>query len=101
MSPGLDPDIVRRIARAHINEVRACYNAALAKRPQIAGSVTVAFEIDRSGAVASAKVQDVSLTPVDEVMTSCLIKAFERWQFPRPQDVDSVTVTQAFEFSSK
>jgi Ca-activated chloride channel family protein len=45
VTPGLDPEIVRRIVRAHINELRSCYNQGQVKQPQLAGSITIAFEI--------------------------------------------------------
>lgn len=99
VSVGLDRDIVRRIGRAHVNELRHCYNYGLKKRPQLAGRVTIEFEIDRHGDVSSSKVQEVALTAVDEVMPNCLAKAIRRWKFPKPEGVESVSVIYPMEFS--
>ncbi|MCA9718997.1 MAG: AgmX/PglI C-terminal domain-containing protein, partial [Myxococcales bacterium] len=41
----LDKDIIRRIVRAHINEVRHCYNQGLSKDPNMKGRVAVQFTI--------------------------------------------------------
>src|SRR5690606_7250695 len=37
----LDQDIVRRVVRAHINEVRSCYSRGLARDPALAGRVVI------------------------------------------------------------
>jgi hypothetical protein len=54
----LDKDIIRRIVRAHINEVRYCYNQALARDPNAKGRVAVQFTIGGTGKVPSAVVQE-------------------------------------------
>lgn len=100
VSPGLDPDIVRRIVRAHIDELRSCYNTGKTKQPQLAGSVTIAFEIGAKGKVASSTVHESTLTPDDAAVPSCFAKAIKRWQFPRLTGVKSVSVTYPFELLS-
>ena len=47
----LDKDIIRRIVRAHINEVRYCYEKGLAVDPNLKGRVAVTFTIDAEGKV--------------------------------------------------
>ncbi|MGB1017018.1 MAG: AgmX/PglI C-terminal domain-containing protein, partial [Nannocystaceae bacterium] len=51
----LDKDIIRRIVRAHINEVRSCYNTELAKDPNLKGRASIQFTIGSSGKVEEAK----------------------------------------------
>jgi hypothetical protein len=41
----LDKDIVRRIQRAHINEVRHCYNQGLARNPELRGRPALAARV--------------------------------------------------------
>jgi hypothetical protein len=101
VGPGLDPDIVRRIVRAHINELRSCYNAAAAKQPQLAGGITIAFEIAANGKVSISTVHESTLSPADEALPKCFAKAVKRWQFPKPTGVASVSVTYPFELASQ
>ena len=66
----LDRDIIRRIVRAHINEVRSCYNAGLTKDPNLQGRVAVNFVIAGTGKVASAVVQESTIK--DQSVGNCI-----------------------------
>jgi hypothetical protein len=101
VSPGLDADIVRRIVRAHINELRSCYLHGFAKAPKLAGNITIAFEIGVSGKVSSSSVQASTLAPADEEVPKCFAKAVKRWQFPKPTGRDPISVTYPFELRSE
>ena len=79
----LDKDIIRRIVRAHINEVRSCYNATLTKDPNASGSIAIKFLIDAHGKVMVAKVQSND-TGYDD-LGKCIAKKVERWKFPKPK----------------
>ncbi len=90
----LDKDIIRRIVRAHINEVRYCYNQGLAKDPSLAGKVSIQFNIGPTGSVPVAVVADS--TVADENVANCIAKAVKRWTFPKPEGGGSVVVTYPF-----
>ncbi len=90
----LDRDIIRRIVRAHINEVRHCYNIGLSKDPNLQGRVVVQFEIDGGGKVPKSDIQ--STTVKDPVVGQCMAKAVKRWKFPKPQGGADVTVSYPF-----
>ncbi|MCB9750150.1 MAG: AgmX/PglI C-terminal domain-containing protein [Myxococcales bacterium] len=90
----LDKDIIRRIVRAHINEVRHCYNIGLGKDPNLKGRVVVQFTIGGSGKVPSAVVQSTTLK--DAAVGNCIAKAVRRWQFPKPRGGGSVIVSYPF-----
>jgi TonB family protein len=90
----LDKDIIRRIVRAHINEVRYCYNQGLTKDPKLSGRVEIAFEIGGTGKVTSATVEDTTLS--DKAVGTCVAKAVKRWKFPRPRDGKAVSVKYPF-----
>lgn len=96
VSEGLDSDIVRRIVRAHINEVRACYNIGLAKQPTLAGRVEIAFVILDTGKVGSSSVHATSLEPAEDRVPACMAKAVKRWTFPKPLDGATVRVVYPF-----
>ncbi len=94
----LDRDIVRRIVRAHINEVRHCYNRGLSEDPSLQGKATVEFVIAGSGKVSSSTLQDTSLS--DRTVGECIAKAVQRWKFPKPSGGGTVTVAYPFVLSS-
>jgi hypothetical protein len=90
----LDRDIIRRIVRAHINEVRSCYNAGLTKDPNLQGRVSVNFVITGVGTVGSSVVQESTLK--DSSVANCIAKAVKRWKFPKPRGGGNVIVTYPF-----
>lgn len=75
-----DRDIIRRVIRAHENEVRACYNQALVDQPTLAGRVTVDFTLASSGTVTSAVISADETR--DEQLRTCITRAVKRWKFP-------------------
>jgi TonB family protein len=90
----LDKDIVRRVVRAHINEVRSCYNAGLTKNPNLGGRVLVQFVIGGNGKVHTSVVGESSVD--DPGVGQCVAKAVRRWQFPKPHAGGQVFVSYPF-----
>lgn len=80
----IDGDIVRRIFRAHINEIRHCYNQALARNPETAGRVVVELEIGVAGTVEKAEAASTSFA--DDDLGTCIRATVRRWRFPKPDD---------------
>lgn len=79
----LDPDLIRRAVRTHINDVRRCYNKQLARDPNAKGRVEIAFEIDGKGKVSAATLQETTMK--DPVPGECIAKAVTGWKFPKPR----------------
>lgn len=94
VSGALDKDIIRRIVRAHINEVRHCYNQGLARAEDLSGTLTVDFTINANGRVAEA--EEASTTVPDRRVNRCIVKAVKRWKFPKPRGGGSVEVSYPF-----
>lgn len=90
----IDKDLIRRIVRAHINEVRHCYNAALVKDPNAAGRVAITWEINGDGKVSNASVSDN--TTGDAALGKCIAAAVEKWQFPQVPGGGTVKITYPF-----
>lgn len=76
----LDKELIRRVVRAHLNEVRGCYDQGLARDPNLRGRVEIQFAIGPTGSVASAAVSETSVD--DEQVGRCIAKAVKRWRFP-------------------
>jgi len=93
----LDKDIIRRVVRAHISEVRSCYSAALTRDPSVSGAVAIEFEIGPSGTIGYAKVQRNDTG--DATLGTCIAKLVERWNFPKPPGGSSVKVVYPFNLS--
>jgi TonB family protein len=90
----LDKDLIRRIVRAHINEVRHCYNQGLVRDPNLTGRVAVQFTIGPTGSVPASIVAQSSLD--DTTVSNCVAKAVKRWKFPKPEGGGNVVVTYPF-----
>lgn len=96
-STGLDPDIVRRIGRSRINEMRHCLNVGLVKNPSLAGKLTLEFSVDAEGKASGAKVDSPTIKDPDVI--ACAVKAAERMTFPKPAGGVTVKVTYPLTFT--
>jgi TonB family protein len=90
----LSKEVIRRVIRRHINEVRFCYEQELNSRPDLGGRVTVSFIISSSGAVQSSTVANSSLG--NQRVESCIATAVRRWAFPAPEGGGIVVVNYPF-----
>ncbi len=90
----LSKEVIRRIIRRHINEVRFCYEQELNQRPDLQGRVAVKFIISPTGAVQTAAVASSSLA--NARVEGCIAKAVRRWTFPAPEGGGIVVVTYPF-----
>lgn len=90
-----DADIIRRVVRRNINEVRNCYNQALAKDPTLAAKIKIEFTIGPSGDVEQAQAIDVDGL-ADPELPQCIADAIQTWTFPAPRGGGRVTVSYPF-----
>nr|MCH9686743.1 AgmX/PglI C-terminal domain-containing protein [Deltaproteobacteria bacterium] len=81
----LDRFVIKRIVRAHIGEVRRCYNAGLVNDPTLTGRVVVSFVIGRGGRVVSSAVDSDASTLSDRTVSNCIAKVVKGWKFPRTE----------------
>lgn len=89
----LDKDLIRRVVRAHIPEIRHCYNQALSRNPEAQGEVVLDFTIGVDGKVTAATVAANSMG--DAMAAECMRAAATGWLFPKP-DGGYVVVTYPF-----
>ena len=95
---GLDKEIIRRIVRYHVDEVKGCYEDGLAQKPGLEGRVTIKFTVSVTGEVVSPKV--ASSTLGNSRVESCVVKAMHGWEFPRSMCGCESLVSVAFDFST-
>jgi TonB family protein len=93
----LDKEIIRRIIRRHINEVKFCYEQELVKSPELQGRIAVNFTIAATGQVVASVMQDSTLS--NRRVESCVVAAVRRWEFPKPNGGGIVIVTYPFVFN--
>lgn len=90
----LSKEVIRRVIRRHINEVKFCYEQQLNQRPDLEGRVTVRFIISPTGAVQNALVQQSTLG--NQAVEGCIAAAVRRWTFPAPDGGGIVIVNYPF-----
>ncbi|HJL19197.1 MAG TPA: AgmX/PglI C-terminal domain-containing protein [Sandaracinaceae bacterium LLY-WYZ-13_1] len=95
----LSREVIRRVIRRHINEVRFCYEQELNARPDLEGRVLVSFIISATGAVQSATVGNSTIN--NARVEGCITQAVRRWTFPAPDGGGVVGVNYPFVLSSQ
>jgi len=94
----LSKEVIRRVVRSHMNEIKFCYEQQLAQRPDLAGRVSVQFIISPSGAVQSSSMAGSTLS--NSAAEQCMVRAVRRWAFPAPEGGGIVVVTYPFMLQS-
>jgi TonB family protein len=90
----LDREIVRRVIRSHINEVKFCYEQEMTTRSELGGRIMVQFTIAPGGQVLTSVLQ--SSTMGNARVENCTVQAVRRWEFPKPQGGGLVMVSYPF-----
>lgn len=79
----LDKELIRRVIRQHMNEVKFCYEKELTRDASLNGRVVVKFSIGGMGQVMTSVVE--SSTLANHSGERCIADAVRRWQFTKPQ----------------
>ena len=90
----LDKNVIRRVVRQHLDELRYCYERALAREPAIAGTLTATFVIDATGNVTT-----VAATGVHAEVDACVAHRVRGWRFPKPSGGSVVSVSFPIAFA--
>lgn len=93
----LDKELIRRVIRANIGQIRYCYESELQSKPNLAGKVAVRFIINPSGDVSQAQVAEGS-TLNEPRLSECIRIRVRSWKFPSPKGGGNVVVTYPFLF---
>ena len=94
----LDKEIIRRIIRRHINEVKYCYETELTKKADLSGRISVQFTIAATGTVIASVLQSSTMGNVR--VENCVVQAVRRWEFPKPLGGGIVIVSYPFNFTA-
>jgi TonB family protein len=91
----MDREVIRRVIRSHMPEVKFCYERALMGNKDLQGRVQVKFMIGATGKVAASVVELSTLH--NQTTEQCVAEAVRRWEFPKPP-AGIVSVTYPFVF---
>ncbi len=97
VSGGLTAQEIMAVIRAHLNEIRHCYEQLLQRSPSSNGKISVSFVVGLSGSVTSVSVAEATLN--DSVMRGCVTGRIRQWDFPKPRGGQPVTVNYPFVFN--
>jgi hypothetical protein len=79
---GFDPQRIGRAIRDRMAEVRACYERALKRHPELGGRLMLRFVLTPAGTVAGVEVDEDTLHDPD--VAACVRNAVLHWRFPAP-----------------
>lgn len=79
-------------------DVRGCYEAELARSPELAGRLVAQFVIDPAGAICHVESPD--LLPAFAPVFTCIANDMRTWQFPPPMGGGALIINYPFVFSS-
>jgi hypothetical protein len=92
----MDKEQIRQVIRRNIHQIRACYEAQLAKHPTLAGKISIRFVIAVNGTVSESNVAQASTNNPE--LETCLATHVRTWIFPNPKGGGVVIVTYPFIF---
>jgi len=90
----LPKDIIRRVIKQHLAQIRYCYEKELVRSPGIFGKVATQFIISGQGTVSSAKVAQSTLD--NAAVERCITQKIRTWRFPKPKGGGIVVVKYPF-----
>jgi len=93
----LDQEVVRRVIKSHLSDVKDCYEPELAKHPRLGGVMNVDFTIGAAGRVLMSSLD--SSTMHNEAVETCTVKAVRQWLFPRLVGNDVLMVSYPFKLT--
>lgn len=92
----LSGEVIRRVVRRHLPEVRFCYEQGLHVNPSIEGRVAIQWVIEPTGSVQASTIVRNRTTIGSPQVESCVAQAVQRWTFPAPEGGGPVGVTYPF-----
>lgn len=78
----IDKEAIRRVIRAHLREIRTCYERALQRQPDLYGKIVFSWVIAEKGRVQSARVTSNDLGSSE--VANCIKAKLQTWTFPEP-----------------
>jgi len=93
----LDPNIVAKEVRSRLGAVKACYERALKRNPNLSGKIVLHWTITPAGTVSGVDIENDSVG--DNEVATCIKQLISRWRFPAPSG-GAVEVSFPFVFQA-
>lgn len=94
----LDKELIRRVIKQHLAQIRYCYEKELVRSPGLFGKVATNFTISADGRVQSASVSESTLKNAE--VERCITAKIRTWKFPKPKGGGIVIVKYPFIFKT-
>lgn len=91
---GLSKYAINATIAKYLSQVRRCYEKRLNVAPNLTGVVTVAFQINGSGALNYSKIKNTTLN--DSQVEKCITNKMMSWKFPKPKGGVNVNIKYPF-----
>lgn len=95
---GLTQQEILDVIKAHLNQIRHCYDRLLQRSPNARGKIKVKWKIGTNGRVTTTSIVSSSIS--DSTMKGCVTSRIKRWKFPKPRNNKPVDVSFPFSFVS-
>jgi hypothetical protein len=92
----IDRELIRRVVRSHLDQLRYCYDVQLTKNPKLSGKVAVKWVVTEQGTVSSSVVAQT--TTGNNELDTCIAGRVLTWVFPKPKGGGVAVVTYPFIF---
>lgn len=97
-SGGLDKEVIARVVRAHLGQIKHCYERQLLVDPGLFGKVVARWVIDPAGRVDVSSVKKSTMG--NRNVENCVVSKIKGWKFPKPKGGGKVIVSYPFLFKS-
>jgi hypothetical protein len=97
LKSAMDREIIQEVVRENRDGLRACFNEALARDPELSGRLVIQWVIGSTGEVESAEVFESELE--NDAFHKCVTDLILVWEFPPPDGGGIVRVNYPFNFS--
>jgi|GEM_PF-3536111 len=94
----LDKELIQKIIRRHMPEIKWCYQQGLQKNSRLEGKVVVNFTISSVGKVIQTAVKQTTMRNAE--VEQCVLAKISRWKFPEPKGGGIVGVNYPFIFKT-
>lgn len=93
----LDRSLIDEVIKAHMSQIRYCYQRELTKKPDLGGKIVVKFTIAKDGSVSSASTKSTTMN--NPAVEQCIEGRFMKFMFPQPKGGGIVIVSYPFLFA--
>ena len=97
-SGGLDKSVIARIVRAHLGQIKQCYERQLLVDPNLFGKVVAKWTIGSDGKVVLSGIKKSTMG--HRAVENCVVGKIRHWKFPKPKGGGKVIVSYPFLFKS-